>query len=67
MAAAVATGKIYIGNTSAKCSEKELQAAFGKFGGITRIDVKRGFAFVVNIISTCASLHPSMRACALID
>jgi RNA recognition motif-containing protein len=44
-----ATGKIYIGNTSARCTDKDLQSAFGKFGSITRIDVKRGFAFVVRI------------------
>lgn len=39
-------GRVYVGNLKDGVTEDQLQGLFGKHGRVSRIDVKKGFAFV---------------------
>eukprot|EP01133_Synstelium_polycarpum_P002471 gene2471-2811_t len=44
--------KIYIGQLSFDANERDLEGHFGKYGRISNIQLKKGFCFILFILST---------------
>ena len=49
--------QIYIGKLSRKVKQEDLEKEFEKFGKLSDVAMKNGFAFIVTDISQCVDLR----------